>query len=392
MKLNFSDTSRSLFLSLLLLIYLQACNSSTTHQEAPAESVAISNADSIANCSSNIPSRFPSSASDTNEVAPASDNVSTTGMVYIAGGSFMMGGDNEQARPDEFPKHQVKVDGFWMDAHEVTNRQFTEFVEATGYVTTAEKKPDWEEMKKQLPPGTPKPSDDVLVAASLVFTPTTRAVNLNDYSQWWAWVPEANWRQPDGPGSSIEGKDDYPVVHISWYDAVEYAKWAGKRLPTEAEWEYAARGGNDENIYPWGDEHIDMKAIKANSWQGQFPNYNAERDGFFGLAPIKSYQPNAFGLFDMAGNVWEWCADWYHYDYYKMTAGSSTLNNPTGPRSSYDPMEPSVPKRVQRGGSFLCNDTYCSGYRVASRMKSSPDTGMSHVGFRCVSDAPPPAK
>lgn len=374
------------------LLFTNAC---TYERETSRETATLTqhaNADSIADCSNNIPSRFPvtqeSNAADRSDSIQVSQK--TEGMVYIAGGTFAMGADNDQARPDEYPKHQVKLDGFWIDRHEVTNAQFREFVEATGYVTTAEKKPDWEEMKKQLPPGTPKPPDDVLVAASLVFKPTQQAVNLNDYSQWWTWVPGANWRQPEGPGSSIEGKDNYPVVHVSWYDAQAYAEWAGKRLPTEAEWEYAARGGQQEKIYPWGNEHIDMKAVKANSWQGQFPNYNAERDGFFGLAPVQTFQSNEYGLFDMAGNVWEWCADWYHYDYYKMTADQDLLTNPTGPRSSYDPMETSVPKRVQRGGSFLCNDSYCSGYRVASRMKSSPDTGMSHVGFRCVSDAPAP--
>lgn len=384
--------SRLFYTLLIISIFIIGCesNQKDISNEEESKLAQQTKADSIANCSSNIPSRFPA-ATKANEGNTTASKVSE-GMVYIKGGVFEMGADNEQARPDEYPKHKVEVDGFWIDKHEVTNAQFREFVEATGYVTTAEKKPDWEEMKKQLPPGTPKPPEDVLVAASLVFTPTDRAVDLNNYSQWWTWVSGANWRQPEGPGSSIEGKDDYPVVHVSWYDAKAYADWAGKRLPTEAEWEYAARGGKQKKIYPWGDEHIDMKAVKANSWQGQFPNYNAERDGYFGLAPIKTFQPNDYGLFDMAGNVWEWCADWYHYDYYKMTADATLLSNPSGPSGSYDPMEPSVPKRVQRGGSFLCNDGYCSGYRVASRMKSSPDTGMSHVGFRCVSDAPPTSK
>ena len=384
--------SRLTYILLTISLFNFACqpNQHESTEKEEAKLAQYSTADSIANCSSNIPSRFP--ATQIKETQQATAQQLSEGMVYIEGGIFEMGADNQQARQDEYPKHSVKLDGFWIDAHEVTNAQFREFVEATGYVTTAEKKPDWEEMKKQLPPGTPKPPDDVLVAASLVFTPTDKAVDLNNYSQWWTWVPGANWRQPEGPGSSIEGKDNYPVVHVSWYDARAYAEWAGKRLPTEAEWEYAARGGKQKKIYPWGDEHIDMKAVKANSWQGQFPNYNAERDGFFGLAPVQSFRPNDYGLFDMAGNVWEWCADWYHYDYYKMNADINLLSNPEGPSSSYDPMEPSVPKRVQRGGSFLCNDGYCSGYRVASRMKSSPDTGMSHVGFRCVSDAPPPEK
>ena len=360
-------------------------NSENT-SEIPSQTSQQGLVDGTANCSSNIPSRFKSGSAEAESKSNAMSV--TANMIYIEGSSFQMGADNEQARPDEYPKHDVKVSGFWIDTHEVTNAQFNKFVEATGYVTTAEKKPDWEEMKKQLPPGTPKPPDDVMVAASLVFKPTDQAVDLNNYAQWWEWVPGANWRHPFGPDSDIVGKDNYPVVHVSWYDAQAYANWAGKRLPTEAEWEYAARGGISGKVYPWGDEHIDVRTVKANSWQGQFPNYNAERDGFFGLAPIKTFKPNNFGLYDMSGNVWEWCSDWYHHDYYKMTANQKLLNNPKGPISSYDPMEPSVPKRVQRGGSFLCNDSYCSGYRVASRMKSSPDTGMSHVGFRCVSDAP----
>lgn len=375
-------------LALLGAGILTSCQPTEKAEQDATLSSLSANTDSIASCSTNLPPRFAGATTEAEEVTAVNGSGNTKDMVWIPGGTYMMGGDNEQARPDEFPKHQVTLDGFWMDAHEVTNAQFSAFVEATGYVTTAEQKPDWEEMKKQLPPGTPKPPDDVLVAASLVFTPTSQAVPLHDVSQWWSWVPKANWRQPEGPGSSIEGREKHPVVHISWYDAMAYAKWAGKRLPTEAEWEFAARAGQQGHIYPWGDEHIDEHRVKANSWQGQFPNYNSERDGFTGAAPVKSFTPNAYGLYDMAGNVWEWCADWYHYDYYKMVADKS--ENPLGPKSSYDPMEPSVPKRVQRGGSFLCNDVYCSGYRAASRMKSSPDTGMSHVGFRCVSDAPAP--
>lgn len=380
-----------LIVSVFVLFMAVACQpdkqQSPTAEQQPVSTAA--KADSISSCSAQLPPRMAETSQAAADIEIRKGKGSTEGMVWIPGGTFMMGGDNEQARPDEFPKHRVRLAGFWMDAHEVTNAQFREFVEATGYVTTAEKKPDWEEMKKQLPPGTPKPPEDVLVAASLVFTPTERTVSLQDVSQWWSWVPQANWRQPEGPGSSIEGKDEHPVVHISWYDAAAYARWAGKRLPTEAEWEFAARAGADDHIYPWGNEHIDVRRVKANSWQGQFPNYNAERDGYFGTAPVKSFAPNAYGLFDMAGNVWEWCADWYHYDYYKTLGEVS--DNPQGPDQSFDPMEPHVPKRVQRGGSFLCNDVYCSGYRSASRMKSSPDTGMSHVGFRCVSDNPPPA-
>jgi formylglycine-generating enzyme len=326
-------------------------------------------------CCAGTPDRF----------SQTSDPESTPeGMVWIPGGTFMMGGDNEQADPDEYPKHKVSIDGFWMDETTVTNEQFRAFVESTGYITTAEQAPDWEEMKQQLPPGTPKPPDELLVPASLVFVSPEQQVTLQNHLQWWAWVPGANWRHPAGPGSGIEGKDNYPVVHISWFDASAYAKWAGKRLPTEAEWEWAARGGLENKIYPWGNEHIEKGLPKANSWQGKFPNYNSGWDGFHELAPAGSFDPNGYGLFDMAGNVWEWCYDLYHYDYYKTISLPDGVVNPTGPKSSFDPQEPTAPKRVMRGGSFLCNDSYCSGYRVARRMKSTPDSGAGHIGFRCV--------
>ena len=330
------------------------------------------------------PSRF---ASHTQENMPIMSNDSSTeGMVFIPGGSFMMGGDNKQASADEYPKHQVQVDGFWMDATEVTNAQFQKFVEATGYVTTAEKKPDWEELKKSVPPATPKPSDDMLVPASLVFKQTSGPVDLNDYSQWWNWLPGADWKHPEGPDSDLKGKENYPVVHVSWYDAVAYCKWAGKRLPTEAEWEFAARGGLTDAVYPWGNEHVNAGAAKTTSWEGTWPSYNEQKDGYIRMAPVKSYAPNGYGLFDMSGNVWEWCNDWYNADYYKQLA-NKTSNNPKGPEQSFDPEEPYTSKKSLRGGSFLCNDAYCSGYRVARRMKSSPDTGLEHTGFRCVKDA-----
>ncbi|MFP4365732.1 MAG: formylglycine-generating enzyme family protein [Bacteroidales bacterium] len=332
----------------------------------------------VASCCVETPARF------TDDI-PHSDSI-PAGMVWVPGGTFMMGGDNEQADPDEFPKHKVTVDGFWMDETVVTNAQFNTFVENTGYITTAEQSPDWEELKTQLPPGTPKPPDEVLVPASLVFVPTEQQVSLNNHHQWWSWIPGANWRHPEGPASSIEDKDDYPVVHISWFDAMAYAEWAGKRLPTEAEWEWAARGGRDGEIYPWGNEHIEEGLPKANAWQGSFPRHNTGWDGHSGLAPVRSFDPNGFGLYDMAGNVWEWCADWYHYDAYKMASSPQGVVNPTGPDHSYDPQEPEAAKRVIRGGSFLCNDSYCSGYRVARRMKSTPDSGASHTGFRLVSD------
>lgn len=333
--------------------------------------------DSLKSCCSKIPSRF-------NAFGQKVDK--HDGMVWIPPGNFMMGGDNEQARKDEYPKHGVKVNGFYMDATEVTNAQFSEFVKATGYITTAEKDINWEEIKSQVPPNTPKPPDSILKAASLIFVPTKSEVNLNDYSQWWAWTRGANWKHPSGPNSDIIGKDNFPVTHVSWDDAVAYSKWAGKRLPTEAEWEYAARGGLVNNSYSWGKTFDETGASKCNFWQGNFPYLNLNKDGFMGAAPVKSFAPNGYGLYDVAGNVWEWCADLYNNDYYTQLSKTKLTINPKGPTKSYDPDEPLITKRVMRGGSFLCNDSYCSGYRVSARMKSSPDSGMEHLGFRCVMD------
>ena len=333
--------------------------------------------DTLKSCCSKIPSRY-------NAFGKPVDK--HDGMVWIPAGIFMMGGDNEQARKDEYPKHSVKVNGFYMDATEVTNAQFSEFVKATGYITTAEKDINWEEIKSQVPPNTPKPPDSVLKAASLIFVPTKSEVNLNDYSQWWSWTRGANWKHPHGPGSDLVGKENYPVTHVSWDDAMAYCKWAGKRLPTEAEWEYAARGGLVNNTYSWGNFFDELGVSQCNFWQGKFPYLNLNKDGFIGAAPVKSFAPNGFGLYDVAGNVWEWCADFYNNDYYSQLGKSKLSINPKGPTKSYDPDEPLITKRVMRGGSFLCNDSYGSGYRVAARMKSSPDSGMEHLGFRCVMD------
>ena len=299
-------------------------------------------------------------------------------MVEIPSGEFMMGADNEHAQHDEHPKHKVILDGFWMDQIEVTNAQFRKFADATGYVTTAEKKPDWEELKSQVPPGTPKPDESVLVAGSLVFVQPPTKVPLNNVAQWWKWTPGASWQKPAGPKSSIKDKDQHPVVQVSWFDADAYCKWAGKRLPTEAEWEWAARGGLDKKIYFWGNQAINDGKPKANTWNGSFPNENSKRDGFVRTSPVKSYPRNGYGLYDIAGNVWEWCSDWYHADYYKQVNSPEGVKNPQGPEKSFDPREPRTPKRVQRGGSFMCSDSYCSGFRVAARMKSSSDTSLEH--------------
>ncbi len=338
-------------------------------------------------CESNIPSRFVyvQGLGNTHGVSNSIPKSSAhPGMIYIIGGTFMMGADNKQAAPDEYPKHKVTLDGFWIDITEVTNAQFARFVKLTGYITTAEQKPDWHELKKQLPPGTQKPDDNLLVPASLVFNQPNKKVPLNDYSQWWVWKKGANWKYPHGPGTTIKGKGNYPVVHISWYDAIAYCKWCHKRLPTEAEWEWAARGGLQNKIYPWGNEPVDAGKPKANTWQGYFPYKNTLKDKFFYTAPVKSFAPNGYGLYDMAGNVWEWCADYYFDKYYLTINKPGGTKNPLGPAKSYDNEEPYAKKRVIRGGSFLCNDSYCSGYRVSRRMKSTEDSGMEHLGFRCV--------
>lgn len=284
-------------------------------------------------------------------------------MVWIPGGEFTMGTDSAFGRPEERPAHRVRVDGFWMDRTEVTNAEFDAFVRATGYVTTAEQVIDPVEILKQLPPGTPPPES--LVPGSLVFA-----------SAGWRWTPGADWRHPEGPGSTLKGRESHPVVQVSWEDASAYARWCGKRLPTEAEWEFAARGGLDRCDFSWGRESRPDGRIMANTWQGTFPKSNALEDGFAATAPVGSFPPNGYGLFDMAGNVWEWCSDRFDPAHYRTRSG--TTLNPSGPRTFAGPE-----RRSQRGGSFLCSDTYCSRYRPGARQGCAPDTGMSHVGFRC---------
>lgn len=305
-------------------------------------------------------------------------------MIHIPGGEFLMGSEEKAARTDERPQHKVKVSPFWLDATEVTNAEFQQFVEATHYVTTAEKTPTQEEILAQLPPGTPPPPPETLVPGALVFdTPKQPG------QYWWKWVAGANWRHPEGPSSTIIGKESYPVVQVSWFDAVAYAQWAGKRLPTEAEWEFAARGGLKGKTYAWGNENPYQGKSKANIWQGEFPTENTDKDGYRRASPVKSFAPNGYGLYDMTGNVWEWVSDWYRSDAYQAFAHISLAENPEGPPDSWDPEEPYAKKRTQRGGSFLCDKSFCQSYRVSARMKSSPDTGLLHSGFRCAkSDKP----
>jgi formylglycine-generating enzyme len=316
------------------------------------------------------------------------------GMVWIPGGEFSMGSEGKcnglpccspATVADTLPVHRVYVNGFWMDATDVTNDQFEKFVKATGYKTIAEIAPTKEEF--------PTAPPENLVAGAVVFTPTPGPVPLDNHFQWWNYVKGANWRHPEGPRSDLKGRGNYPVVQIAYPDAVAYAKWAGKRLPTEAEWEFASRGGWSGKVYAWGDEFKPGGKWMANTYQGTFPVKDTGEDGFAGLAPVKSFPPNGYGLYDMAGNVWQWCSDWYRPDYYARLklAGADVARNPQGPDSSYDPSEPGEKKRVQRGGSFLCTDQYCTRYMAGTRGKGEGNTGCNHLGFRCVKDAGPVA-
>jgi formylglycine-generating enzyme len=331
----------------------------------------------------------PAAATGTSGEAVPSNN--PPGMVWIRGGEFLMGSQWDDARVDEQPVHRVRVSGFWIDQTEVTNAEFARFVKATGYVTIAERAPVLEEIMSQLPPGTPPPAPEDLVPGALVFHRTDRPVPLDDIGQWWSWTPGADWRHPEGPGSSLDGRADHPVVQVAWDDAVAYATWAKKRLPTEAEWEFAARGGLEAKHFVWGDDDLSETQPQANIWQGHFPDENLKTDGFERTAPVKSFPPNGYGLYDMAGNVWEWTSDWFARDTYARRAPAGVVDNPTGPDKSFDPDEPLVPKRVQRGGSYLCNPVYCASYRPSARMAGGQDSGMGHVGFRCVVPGPQPA-
>lgn len=320
-------------------------------------------------------------------------------MILIKGGVFTMGGVGPRARGDELPPHKVEVKSFYLDRHEVTNEEFGRFVETTGYRTTAEQAIDWEVMKKSLPPGASKPPEEMLQPGSIVFAgdklgddSLTEGGKCRARGEWWQWLAGADWRHPDGPGSSIKGRGDHPVVQVSFADAVAYANWAGKRLPTEAEWEYAARGGAEAKVYCWGDSASDSdKLANANIWQGRFPLQNTGVDGFKETAPVGSFKANGYGLYDMAGNVWEWCQDYYRSSTYLERVRQSDSNkpivSPKGPASGYDRRHPGQKNvRVVRGGSYLCHESYCESYRPSGRMSCPEDTSMPHIGFRCALD------
>ncbi len=348
------------------LLFLTACQSSSKSKTEVGFS------DSVAVCNtSSIPSRFANLKKDSSSVDKIGEDKAE--MVKIEGGSFEMGSNSF---PDAQPIHKVTVNSFYMDVHEVTNAQFAAFVKATGYVTVAERPLD----PKDFPGADPA----LLVPGSAVFTTPKQVQGLQNHLQWWEYVPDANWRHPEGPNSSIKGKENHPVTQLAYEDAAAYAKWAGKRLPTEAEWEYAAKAGKHQSeTYYWGTEKLENGKWLANSYQGEFPTKNSKEDGFETTAPVKSYPANAYGLYDMEGNVWEWCSDYYRPDYYQQ----SPKDNPKGPADSYDPQEPGTVKRVQRGGSFLCNDEYCERYKAGSRGKGEINSPTNNVGFRCVKDA-----
>ncbi len=327
------------------------------------------------------------------QTALANRQESQTGeMVWIPPGSFTMGGVGDNAQPDELPLHDVKLDGFWMDKTDVTNEQFERFVKATGYVTVAE-----HPVTSKTTPGLLPEYEGKTV--SLCFRPPKPGEKVDNAYQWWEPRVGANWRHPEGEGSDLKGREKHPVVHVCYYDAVAYCQWAHKRLPTEAEWEYAARGGLVSQPYVWGSEFRPGGRWMANTWQGHFPEKNLVEDGFEGTSPVGTFPPNNYGLYDMSGNVWQITADWYRHDYYSVFAKNPSREarkNPQGPAPSDDPTnpddpdEPGVAKKVTRGGSFMCSDNYCRGYRPSARMKTAPDTGLQNTGFRCVKDAKAP--
>ncbi len=301
-------------------------------------------------------------------------------MVRISSGTFWMGSDTGNkmmprgGRNNESPIHEVTVDGFWMDIYPVTNAHYTKFVKETGYVTYSEVPPD--------PKDWPGAKPEMLYAGSIVFKQPKSKVDMRNYFNWWELKKGADWRHPTGPESDLMGREKHPVVHVTFKDAKSYCQWAGKEMPTEAQFEYAARGGFDKKKYAWGDQPKHFTELLANVWQGKFPYTNENKDGFLETSPVGNFPANGYGLYDMSGNVWEWVSDWYHPNYYKV----SPKKNPTGVtrKHSFDPNEPGVPKRIVKGGSFLCSENYCTGYRPSARMATDPRSSSNHNGFRCV--------
>jgi formylglycine-generating enzyme len=345
-----------------MLLIMMACNRN--------KSITGNKKDSLISC------KMPSRATILKQ-SSLKDSIKISGndlakMVLIPGGTFNMGSNDFE---DAQPVHKVTIHSFWIDEHEVTNAQFAIFVAATNYKTIAERP-----LNPSDYPGVPK---DKLVAGSGVFSPPDHKVPLDNPLQWWKYVPGADWQHPYGQHSTIKGHENDPVVQVCYEDAVAYAHWTGKRLPTEAEWEYAARGGKENHTYYWGDELKPNGKFVANIFEGNFPYHNTAEDGYAGVAPVKSFPPDAYGLYDMEGNVWEWCADYYRPDYYKH----SRVDDPQGPADSYDPEEPGAVKRVQRGGSFICSDEYCMRYKAGSRGKAEVSSASNNLGFRCAKDA-----
>lgn len=318
---------------------------------------------------------------DTATTRPPHPPAAADDMVWIQGGTFRMGSDTDY--PEEAPAHPVAVDGFWIDRSPVTNRDFARFVAATGYVTLAERVPDAQDY--------PGADPDLLVPGSLVFCQPERTGDPADWTRWWQFVPGADWRHLQGPGSDLAGREDHPVVHVCHSDAAAYALWAGKVLPSEAEWEYAARGGLEGASFPWGEELAPGGIHRANTWQGHFPEENLARDGHVGTSPVAFYPPNAYGLYDMIGNVWEWTDDWYRPGHAAPAAKACCVpRNPRGAGlvESFDPSAPGVPRKVLKGGSHLCAPNYCRRYRPAARQPQTLDTASVHIGFRCARRVP----
>lgn len=380
--------NRNILLGVALAVNMEACNNAMppdlTNEAADIASQKTEAAISCTRDAGDEPAGINAAAFGATRVNSYRPSQIPAGMVWIPGGEFSMGnadpvgmaaGGHERMN-DARPVHRVYVDGFLMDATEVTNNEYARFVKATGYVTVAERKPTRAEF--------PDAKEEDLVTGSVVFTPPPGAVPLDNLLRWWSYVEKADWRHPSGPGSSIEGKGNYPVVQVAWEDAAAYAKWAGKRLPTEAEWEFAARGGSSGQLYTWGNELTPGGRWMANTFQGRFPGQDGAEDGFAGIAPVAQYPSNGFGLYDMAGNVWEWCSDWYRPDYYRQLSDRGVAVNPAGPATPYDKSAPGEKKKVQRGGSFLCTDQYCTRYMVGSRGKGEWRSAANHIGFRCV--------